>query len=484
MRTAVAAALLTGAVVLPSAPAHAAEAATAAPGRPNIVVIMADDQDDVDSIRRMPQLQKLAAGGVHFVNSFVDYSLCCPSRASFLTGQSAHNSGVMGNKPPNGGWVALRPTKDNNLGVWLQAAGYQTAMMGKMINGYAESGQPRTEKVPGWDEFDVVSDPEGPYRYFRYTLNENGKLVRYHRKVTDYQTDVITAKGEDFIRKSKGPFFLLMQPISPHGTHGDDIEDGEKGFPEPAPREDGSFDKLHFNPPANFNEQDVSDKPKAIQALDFVDPGIMQASFRKRREAMLAVDDMINGVVKTLTATGKLDNTYIIFTSDNGYSQGSHRYQGKIVLYEESIRVPLVISGPGVPKGERRTQLVNNLDVVASILEWTGAQPKRTQDGRSLAPVIASSAAPWRTGILFENTHAFGIRTKDTLYTELYAKRYGAEREIYNLNDDPIEMQNRIDRPEYQSQISALHDKLAILSICKGDTCWMDTGLPSAPAAK
>jgi N-acetylglucosamine-6-sulfatase len=479
MRTAVAVALLTSAPLLAPAPARAAPAK-----RPNIVVIMADDQDDMGSVREMKELQKLAGNGVTFTNSFVDFSLCCPSRASFLTGQAAHNSTIMGNKAPNGGWPKFKLTEGNSLGVWLQAAGYRTALMGKLMNGYGQEGETfRTHVMPGWNEWDVVSDPNGPYRYFNYTMNENGVLNKHGHEDADYQTDVIAAKGEDFIRSSKGPFFLLMQPIAPHGTHGDETEDGAKGFPLPAPREDGHFDRLDMRTSANFNEDDVSDKPGMISHLDRVDPGAMQASFRKRREAMLAVDDMIKRVVNTLTATGKLDNTIIVVTSDNGYSEGSHRYQGKIVLYEESIRVPLIISGPGIPKGAKRDQMVNNLDLVASIIDWSGATPGRVMDGRSLASVMADASTPWRTGLLLENNHAFGIRTKDWLYSHLRSGKWGEEREMYDLSKDPRELDNIADKPAYRHQQDALKDLVETLSTCVGDSCWVDGAMPQTGPA-
>jgi arylsulfatase A-like enzyme len=474
MRTAVAASLLAAAS---TAAAAAAAPARSAP-RPNIVVIMADDQDDSGSLGQMPELGKLAARGVVFTNSFANFSLCCPSRASFLTGQAAHNSGVEGNKLPDGGYQAFARTEADNLGAWLQQAGYRTAVMGKFMNGYGE-GDPhaRVHVVPGWDEFDVVSDPKGPYRYFGYTLNENGKLVHYGRDAADYQTDVIAAKGEVFIRASTKPFFIMLQPIAPHGVHGDD-DDGDadaKGFPEPAPRHLGAFDKLKFRTTANFNEADLSDKPLYFQrqAGDFEDPGVMKASYRRRREAMLAVDDMIKRVVDALTETGQLDNTYIIVTSDNGYSQGAHRWQGKIVLYEESIHVPLVIAGPGVPKGETRDQLVNNLDVTASIVGWSRAKPGRLLDGVDLTPVLRDTSAPWRSAILVENKHEKGVRTKDWLYAESTTDDFGFETELFALDKDPFELKSLAgDDAKAGSATAQLAPLLARLKSCAGASCW------------
>jgi arylsulfatase A-like enzyme len=450
---------------------------------------MADDQDDSGSLSQMPELGKLSARGVVFTNSFANFSLCCPSRASFLTGQAAHNSGVEGNKLPDGGYQAFARTEGNNIGVWLQAAGYHTAIMGKLMNGYGVGDEAaRTHIVPGWDEWDILSDPSGPYRYFNYTLNENGTLVSYGHNAYDYQTDVIAAKGEAFIRSSDGPFFMLLESIAPHGTHGDDDDDtGFKGFPDAAPRHIGAMDRLKLRRTPDFNEKHIKDKPAAFQRQvpEFKDPGVVEASYRRRREAMLAVDDMIKRVVDTLEETGKLDNTYIIVTSDNGYSQGAHRWQGKIVLYEESIRVPLVVVGPGVPQGETRDQLVNNLDVVASIIQWSGAAPGRTLDGASLTPVLQDAATPWRSAILVENKHEKGVRTKDWLYAESNTYDFGLEKEIYNLRDDPFELHNDVGSrdPETQAAMARLAPVLAALRSCVGASCWVAEAEPVARTA-
>jgi arylsulfatase A-like enzyme len=481
MRTAVAVTLVAGVFALRAEPAAAA-------GPPNIVVIMADDQDDSGSIQQMPALRELAKNGVRFTNSFVDFSLCCPSRASFLTGQAAHNSKILGNKPPNGGWQKLKPTAGNTLGVWLQAAGYRTAVMGKLMNGYSSSYDGNTE-MPGWNEWDVISDAKGPYRYFGYTLNENGTFKRYGHGAYDYQTDVIAAKGEAFIRSSTGPFFLLMESIAPHGANGDDDEGSEKGVPDAAPRYKDAFDTLQMPITPNFNEKNISDKPVSFQALvpDLKDPGEIQNSFQHRRAAMLAVDDSIRRVVRVLTETGQLDNTYIIVTSDNGYSEGAHRWQGKVVLYEESIRVPLVISGPGIPKGEKRDQLVNNLDVVASIVGWTGATPGRTLDGQSLSPILNDSAAPWRTAMLVQNKNEKGVRTADWMYAVIDESDYiphGAE--LYNLQADRWQKRNAIDStsPEDQAAASSLAATLSTLRNCAGSSCFVTTAQPAASAGR
>jgi N-acetylglucosamine-6-sulfatase len=499
--SAAAAALLAAAwALIAAAPTPAA----AAPDQPNFVVILTDDQDDQDSTRLMPHLAAMAAQGVTFTNSFVDLPLCCPSRVSFLTGQSAHNNRITGNKPPNGGYAEFSIGEASNLGAWLQAAGYRTAMMGKLMNGYGEGqAAEHVHIMPGWNEWDVLttrqdsteldSDHVG-YRYYGYTLNENGVLVDHGKKPEDYQTDVLAAKGEDFIRSSAGPFLLVLEPIAPHGAHGDDAVDGEKGFPEPAPRYVAALPKLPFKPSPNFNEADLSDKTGAFQRMaavqtggsdQFQDPGVMAASFADRRRTMLAVDDMLQRLIDALRETGKLDNTYIIFTSDNGYSQGAHRWQGKVVLFEEAARVPLVIFGPGTGAGRTRSQLVNNLDVVATIVERAGATPAgRTLDGRSLAPVLADAAAPWRSALLIENHHERAVRTKSWMYGESATYWEGAESELYSMNQDPLQLRNLTatgNNPTRDAQ-TALRSLLDRIRNCRGEACWYDG--PTPPARK
>ena len=217
-------------------------------------------------------------------------------------------------------------------------------------------------------------------------------------------------------------------------------------------------------------------------------------SFRKRRESLLSVDDMVETVVNALATAGKLDNTIIVFTSDNGFFEGQHRQRaGKILLYEASIRVPLLIRGPGISKGQIRTQLVNNLDLAATIQELTGLTPGLTPDGRSLTPVIQDAAAPWRTSLLVQGKDIVwsqplydgrwkAVRTSRYMYAEHTSTEFGFEQEFYDLAADPYQLASKPNDPAYASVVTDLQDKLSVLKTCAGATCWMTTPVPPPPS--
>ncbi len=453
--------------------------------QPNIVVIMTDDQDDFGSLEVMPKVRSLLAEqGVTFTNSFVDFPLCCPSRTSFVTGQAAQNHGKLG---INGGYGTFLPREGNTLPVWLQGVGYFTAHVGKYLNGYG-SDVPATYIPPGWDQWFALPDPDTG-RYFNYRLNENGTLTWHGSTPADYQTDVLAQKAVEFIQGRQGsprPFFLWIAPLAPHAVM-------VAGHAIPAPRHDGSFADLPLPEPPNFNEADVSDKPTFMQALPLMEPEVVDSvtvSFRKHRETLLAVDDMVESVMTALETTGELDDTIIIFTSDNGYVHGQHRRPGgKTLVYEEEIRVPLIIRGPGIPENETRTQLVNNLDVVATIVEVAGATPGTTLDGRSLAEVLTEAATPWRTALLVQGVdlpvgfeiHAryFGVRTADFAFAKHYYYYSPlVEEELYDLTADPYELESQHNNPAYDAIASSLRDILATLETCAGASCWVDSAVP------
>ncbi|MBK7590992.1 MAG: sulfatase-like hydrolase/transferase [Betaproteobacteria bacterium] len=452
--------------------------------RPSIVVIMTDDQDDMGSMSVMTKTKQLLADqGVTFVNSFVEFPLCCVSRASFLTGQYAHNHGVMGNTPDeDGGYARFMATEDNTIPVWLENAGYATALIGKYLNGYGDGKVvPAAHVPPGWSEWQGLPEEFGTYNYFSFGVNRNGVLERFGP--VDYQTDVLAQRAADYIGSVPidKPLFLWLAPIAPHfGGDGDDAWGG----PFPAPRHEGALSTLALPQPPSFNEADVSDKPAFMRQLPLMSEGAIATlaqSFRNRRETLLAVDDMVETVVRALQDSGRLENTFVVFTSDNGFSQGEHRRpEGKRVVYEESIRVPLVIRGPGVPKGAVRTQLVNNVDLPATIVDAAGISAGRTFDGRSLLPLVSDEAAPWRSALLIEGTDSplprvdwesryEAVRTTDYLFADHLAT---GESELYDLRNDPHQIRNGSDEPSYATVTIALRNALGNLRSCAGASCW------------
>ncbi|MFA5830399.1 MAG: LamG-like jellyroll fold domain-containing protein [Candidatus Paceibacterota bacterium] len=465
--------------------------------RPNIVVIMTDDQDDTGSMAIMPKTKQLLIDqGITFKNSFVDFPLCCPSRASFLTSQYAHNSGVMGNDLPNdGGYLKLLPTDVNTLPVWLEDAGYNTALIGKYLNGF-EAFAPKVP--PGWRTWIGLVNT---YAYYNYTINENGFVHSFGSTPEEYQTDVLATKAADYIGSnadSSKPFFLWLAPVAPHLGSPSPIG------PEPAPRYKNLFSSLALPTPPNFNEADVSDKPTYLRELtplmNTTLLNLATESFRRRRESILSVDDMVEKVVNALKAAGKYDNTVIVYTSDNGYYHGEHRRpMRKMWVYEESIRVPLVISGPGIPKGQIRNQMVLNLDVTATVLDLAKALPGRQNDGGSLVPIIKNDLAPWRTAFLVEGIDQLisdtgapslygrysAIRTLNYKYAEhvpLTNLSAVPEKEMYNLSSDPYEMTSVHDNSSYGSAKSSLKNTFDILKTCAGPSCWITTPEPAKPS--
>jgi N-acetylglucosamine-6-sulfatase len=448
----------------------AGESKSASAVRPNVVVLMTDDQT-VESMRVMPNVRTLIADqGVTFDNSFVSYSLCCPSRSTFLTGQYAHNHGVWGNTAPNGGYYKLDST--NTLPVWLQRAGYQTIHLGKYLNQYG-TRNPR-EIPPGWGQWYGTPDPS-TYRFLNYTINENGNLVQFGTAAADYKTDVESRLAVDLISRQAAdprPFFMWVAFLAPHSGGPRDSDDPSGlATPSPAARDKNHFANEPLPMPASFNEADVSDKPAAIRNRALIGPGRIRAireNYQQRLESLLAVDDAVAQIVNELARTGKLNDTYIIFTSDNGFFHGEHRVQaGKVLLYEPSIRVPLLMRGPGIPAGQHRSQFVANIDLAPTIAQATGAQPGRVMDGRSLIPFAKDKLLQSGRDILLETPTYAAVRAPNWLYAE----HVTGEKELYNLARDRDELNSLQTNPAYDRMEANLAARLARLRQCKGAVC-------------
>jgi arylsulfatase A-like enzyme len=438
--------------------------------RPNVIVFETDDQT-VESMRVMPNVKSLIADqGVTFDNSFVSYSLCCPSRATFLTGQYAHNHGVMSNAAPTGGYYKLDST--NTLPVWLQRSGYQTILLGKYLNQYGTKNA--REIPPGWGQWYGTPDPS-TYRYRNYTFNENGNLVTFGSAAADYKTDVEARLGVDLIARQAAdprPFFMWVTFVAPHAGGPKDPDDPAGiSTPSPATRHRNHFANEPLPAPPSLNEADVSDKPAGVRNRAVLTPARLRAireNYQQRLESLLAVDEAIAKMMNQLAATGKLDNTYVIFTSDNGFMHGEHRIpQGKVVLYEPSIRVPLIIRGPGLPAGQHRSQFVANTDLAPTIVQAAGAQPGRVMDGRSVLPFAKDKLLQSGRDILLETPSYAAVRSPNWLYAE-YAT---GEKELYNLARDRDELSSQHSNPALDSMKANLANRLARLRGCKGAAC-------------
>lgn len=472
--------------------------------QPNIVFILTDDTVTTD-IPYMPKTVKLIGDqGTTFSQFFISMPLCCPSRTSILRGQYAHNTQIWDNQPPGGGFEKFYGMNlgQSTMATWLQKAGYRTVLIGKYLNGYAAEASP-TYIPPGWTEwYSSPGDPhfnDATYTEYNYTLNENGTLVRYHDRPEDYGTDVYARKAVDFIKRNAAtgkPFFAYISTYAPHKPA------------TPAPRHVGMFDNLPLPRPPSFNEADISDKSRFFSDNPLLtDQQISELTklYHLRLESLQAVDDMVENIVTTLRDTGQLDNTYIFFTSDNGFHLGEHRLlEGKKTAFEEDIRVPLLVRGPGIPTGKVINQLTGNVDLAPTFAELAGAQTPKFVDGRSLVPLLKGRFVFWwRNAFLLEfgsavNNDAFsfkipavedgpqvgdweppdsiydskaggsytGLRTGDYTYVEFL----NGDTELYDLHNDPYELRNIAGTAD-PHLLARLHKWLKELKTCVGDSC-------------
>jgi len=469
-------ALVTGIAVGVQENTGSAQAATAQ--RPNIVVLETDDQT-LAELEVLPNVRRLIGdAGVTFENNFDSFSLCCPSRATFLTGQYPHNNGVRGNALPEGGYEKL--DSSNTLAVWLQRAGYYTVHLGKYLNGY---GRRNPLEIPaGWSEWRGSVDPS-TYRFYGYTLNENGVLTTYCA-VPDpscYQTDVYRDKANEIIRRRapEGPFFMWVAFLANHS--GGPREPGDPpGFatPDPAPRHANKLAGTPLPQPPSFNEADVSDKPLVIRRRPLINQrqrAAIQENWQQRRETLMAVDEAVASIIETLRASGELDNTLVVFTSDNGFFHGEHRIRnGKVQHYEESIHLPLLMRWTGntsLPRGVRAPQLVSNIDDAPTILAAAGAKASRVLDGTSLLPLWRDTRKELGRDLLVDNmpgvVHFDAIRSRSYKYVE----HQNGDRELYDLAKDPYELESQHANPAYDALKASLAARLQRLVACAGASC-------------
>lgn len=445
--------------------------------RPNIVFIVTDDQR-WDTLQHMPRtLDRIAAHGVSFTNAFATTPACGPSRASMLTGLYTRNHGVFGNTGPSSGAPALVGSDRSTIATWLHDAGYRTGMYGKYMVGYAAQCPPfRTPcyRPPGWDEWQVF----WTQHYYNYTMHENGVDVRYGNSDAEYSTDVITAKSVQFIQAAQGqPFFLHVGYHAPHGE--------ASGYPIAATRHQYIF--RGFPPwlprplppwmPPNWGEEDVSDKPPWLANLhrpdDPLNSSLTYGRFAEgvrllQLEAGLSVDEGIEAIVAALESTGQADNTVIVLTSDNGYFWGEHRfYGGKDYPYEESIRIPLLIRYPRMISSARTdpTQVLN-IDIAPTLARLAGVEPPAALDGISLTPLLRQETTAIRDDFLLEwynLPNAPGLPTYNGVRTPQWkylTYPLASEAELYDLVEDPFELDNRAHDPAYQDQVAGLRARM------------------------
>jgi N-acetylglucosamine-6-sulfatase len=406
--------------------------------RPNVVLIVTDDQR-WDSLDQMPELNA-SPEWARFTNAFVDEPQCCPSRASIFTGRYPQNSRV----------ETLRDGADmdekRTIATMLDDAGYRTAHYGKYLNGYPLGRGPYVP--PGWDDF-VGS--VGPGDYYNYKLAENSRVVSYGSEPKDYKTDVLTGMARDFIRSTKQsqPFFAYVALNAPHVD--------SVGRILPANQDRQSCFGRTFEPPPNFNAYDTVSEPEWMKAEQPKNDANMQFQRAATCNTLRSVDNAVKSIVDELEQTGRLDNTYLIFTSDNGYAFGEHRLTGKGDLYEASVRVPLLVRGPGT-EPQTIDRLTSNVDFVPTILDWANVSPpRRFLDGTSFAGALRGEAGQREPqevllrgcrsqrggaapcgGYPSDMGFNWGLRTATHKYIE-YTNGYV---QLFDLTNDPWELTN------------------------------------------
>jgi len=493
-------------------------ATTAAPGAPNVLFVLTDDMR-FDDLQYLPQISRLIGEeGMTFDNQLDNVTLCCPARTSILRGQYSHNTGVLTNGGTNGGFETAHATdvEKDTVATAMQAAGYKTGFFGKYLNGYPNTVSP-SYVPPGWDTWSS-STKGNAYGEFNYTLNQNGTQISYGHEASDYGTDVYSRQTTSFIDDAKTtgtPFFAYLSVYAPHQPA------------TPAPQDARAFPELQAPRDPAYDEADVTDKPQFIQDLAPLDDAAQQridAMARKRAQSLQAVDRDVAGLVDHLRAIGQLDNTVIIFTSDNGFHLGQHRMPaGKQTAYETDIHLPLLVRGPGIAPHSHVGALTGNIDLAPTIAAFGGATMTDAPDGRSLVPLLHGEPAPtdWRQAFLLEHwtvasdvqdrsdagqlepddidqgggagggggdagsTTSTSLRkSKDALssipefqgiraagYT--YVEYATGEKELYDLAKDPDQLTNLAGTadPALTALIAALHQRLDVLRSCHADGC-------------
>ncbi len=523
--------LLLGGLVLGRAPGIAQGK------RPNVIVIQTDDQSrltfkghyrgaDGRSHRIMPEMVRgIVRSGAEFRNYYVATPVCSPSRASMLTGQYPENSGLRKNTGDLGGWSGWQalPTWEDNVPVALQRAGYRTSHFGKLLNGYYRgNGRVETTVPPGWDRWRTVSFVSST-PYYGYSINNNGRVagpfgkkrysllkrntvdpaacrvntVRANGRPCLYLTDAVTRSVLKEIRRNgrrdAAPFYMQIDYQAPHGDRRPPLG------PTPPTRYAGSASRTVVPRSPAFNEADMSDKPEVIR--DSAGPpmrggqiGELNSYYRRYVEAVRGVDDGVGAILRTLRRTGQLRNTYVFYLTDHGLFFGEHRFdRAKFLGYNAASRAGMAVRGPGIPQGVKVNEVVGNIDVPATVLRLTGAEPGFRVDGRPLGRFWRNpgrtTRRPFQISLFNGEWGAAGARAIPAGAATVsgkapavsyrgfrvgpykYLRYLNGESELYDLRRDPFELRNRAESPRYFAVRQYMRNHLPEVKDCAGESC-------------
>jgi N-acetylglucosamine-6-sulfatase len=421
----------------------------------NIVFVLTDDHryDALGFLHpflETPHLDALAREGVHFRNAFVTTSLCSPSRASILTGLYAHRHHVVDNNHPVPPGTVFFPH-------YLQAAGYDTAFVGKWHMGH-EGDDPQ----PGFDRW-VSFRGQGTYLPSRNGLNVDGKKVPQKGYITDELTDYALQWLEG--RTDERPFFLYL---SHKAVHADFV---------PAERHQSLYRDQEITPPVTMAPPApamhwpawTQNQRNSWHGVDFPYHSRLDVweYYRRYLETLRGVDDSVGRVVDLLQRRGWLDDTVVLYMGDNGFAFGEHGLIDKRQAYEESMRVPMLMRAPGAAGGTVVEKVVANIDVAPTLLEAAGLRPPGDLDGRSMLPLLQDHGAPWRSELLYEYFWERNFPQTPTVHA-LRGDRYKYIRyhgiwdadELYDLREDPHETRNLIASPEHLEIVAEMNRRL------------------------
>ncbi len=424
----------------------------------NVIFILSDDHRydfmgflNKPKFLKTPNMDRMAREGAYIKYATVSTSLCSPSRASILTGQFAHRHGVVDNN-------SRVPAGTCFFSQDLQKAGWQTAFMGKWHMGHA-SDEPR----PGFHKWISF---KGQGVYFNPTFNIDGKSVKREGHVSD----LLTEYALDWLKNGRDqdkPFLLYLSHKAVHGMF------------EPAKRHLGKYEDVILEYPKSManTEENYKGKPRWVKeqrnswhGVDHMYHGQMDFDtfYRRYCETLLSVDESIGRVIKYLESNNLAEETLVMYMGDNGFVFGEHGLIDKRHMYEESMRVPFLAWCPGmIEPGSVIEELIQNIDIAPTIMDVAGLDTPERMDGQSFLPILQGKKTPWRDSAFYEyywernfphtpTTH--GVRTNRYKYIH-YHGIWDID-ELYDLRNDPEEMNNLIDSPEHQDLIKQLNNRM------------------------